>query len=415
VLSVSSNKIVGLHRYYPASDKMPFISKDWRSPGEEWVRYEGGWEKRKTVISVPGSDTETENRLSPSLDLAEPDVLISSAIPKKIFKRQSSKFSSCGNCSGSGSDQDKCNFVLMDEIADDAKENIEDNSVMEQDFKVCEDKCEDNFSKSANSQNQESSTNIVAGCRPKIKTKPIIIPQSICCKTNEGDEVGDIKPLKTRYSFSNAKIQTDRLSSTLPRNRSGAISNESKHNEVIPTVDDFSDMDVFNEIDDEYEKINNPLSYHLKQHFRMRQRKRSQRSISVNETTNHLRQSDNEKAQSNEKIECDNNYDVRRTTKDNNVPISNDGCRRDSLNHCQRSSTSPTSNIWLRLIEDEENIGNLNSEFVFCSRRYNFPSQQTNLEYSTEPSLSSSFNTPKPHHTSNIQTRTLQKSFCVVK
>ena len=42
---------------------MPFISKDWRSPGEEWVRYEGGWEKRKTVISVPGSDTETENRV----------------------------------------------------------------------------------------------------------------------------------------------------------------------------------------------------------------------------------------------------------------------------------------------------------------------------------------------------------------
>lgn len=28
---------------------MPFISKDWRSPGEEWVRYEGGWELKKTV------------------------------------------------------------------------------------------------------------------------------------------------------------------------------------------------------------------------------------------------------------------------------------------------------------------------------------------------------------------------------
>ena len=42
---------------------MPFLSKDWRSPGEEWVRYEGGWEKRKTIISVPGSDNDAENRV----------------------------------------------------------------------------------------------------------------------------------------------------------------------------------------------------------------------------------------------------------------------------------------------------------------------------------------------------------------
>ena len=43
---------------------MPFLSKDWRSPGEEWVRYEGGWERRKTVIAVPGADTETEKGVS---------------------------------------------------------------------------------------------------------------------------------------------------------------------------------------------------------------------------------------------------------------------------------------------------------------------------------------------------------------
>ena len=30
---------------------MPFISKDWRSPGEEWVKYEGGWEK-KSVLTI---------------------------------------------------------------------------------------------------------------------------------------------------------------------------------------------------------------------------------------------------------------------------------------------------------------------------------------------------------------------------
>ena len=44
--------------------KMPFLSKDWRSPGEEWIRYEGGWEKRKTVILVPRSDIDSENKVS---------------------------------------------------------------------------------------------------------------------------------------------------------------------------------------------------------------------------------------------------------------------------------------------------------------------------------------------------------------
>ena len=43
---------------------MPFLSKDWRSPGEEWIRYEGGWEKRKTVILVPRSDIDSENKVS---------------------------------------------------------------------------------------------------------------------------------------------------------------------------------------------------------------------------------------------------------------------------------------------------------------------------------------------------------------
>ena len=28
---------------------MPFLSKDWRSPGEKWVRFQGGWEMKKTV------------------------------------------------------------------------------------------------------------------------------------------------------------------------------------------------------------------------------------------------------------------------------------------------------------------------------------------------------------------------------
>ena len=34
---------------------MPFISKDWRSPGEEWVKYDGGWEK-KSVVTIQAND-----------------------------------------------------------------------------------------------------------------------------------------------------------------------------------------------------------------------------------------------------------------------------------------------------------------------------------------------------------------------
>lgn len=29
--------------------KMPFYSKDWRSPGEEWVKTQEGWEKKKVL------------------------------------------------------------------------------------------------------------------------------------------------------------------------------------------------------------------------------------------------------------------------------------------------------------------------------------------------------------------------------
>ena len=38
---------------------MPFLSKDWRDPGDQWVRYDGGWEKRKT-LSVAAAVTATE-------------------------------------------------------------------------------------------------------------------------------------------------------------------------------------------------------------------------------------------------------------------------------------------------------------------------------------------------------------------
>jgi len=39
---------------------MPFIGQDWRSPGEAWVKYDGGWEK-KSVVTI--QDTVTPQHL----------------------------------------------------------------------------------------------------------------------------------------------------------------------------------------------------------------------------------------------------------------------------------------------------------------------------------------------------------------
>jgi len=39
---------------------MPFISKDWRSPGEEWVKTEEGWEKKK-ILECGRQGTQPEN------------------------------------------------------------------------------------------------------------------------------------------------------------------------------------------------------------------------------------------------------------------------------------------------------------------------------------------------------------------
>ena len=44
-------------------EKMPFISKDWRSPGEEWVKYEGGWEKKSIVTTVDIASTSPKEHL----------------------------------------------------------------------------------------------------------------------------------------------------------------------------------------------------------------------------------------------------------------------------------------------------------------------------------------------------------------
>ena len=58
-------------------------------------------------------------------------------------------------------------------------------------------------------------------------------------------------------------------------------------------------------------------------------------------------------------MECDNSNDVRKQIKDKKVPFNNENRGKEPFVQPQRSSGSPTSNIWLRLIEDEENIGNI--------------------------------------------------------
>lgn len=63
-------RIESAARSIPAvAAEMPFISKDWRSPGEAWVKTEEGWEKlkvlecvkRKRCISECSSSSDTEN------------------------------------------------------------------------------------------------------------------------------------------------------------------------------------------------------------------------------------------------------------------------------------------------------------------------------------------------------------------
>ena len=45
-----------------------------------------------------------------------------------------------------------------------------------------------------------------------------------------------------------------------------------------------SDLEEEDAIDDEFEKMNHPLRYHLKQHFRMRrQQRKNERRLSINE------------------------------------------------------------------------------------------------------------------------------------
>lgn len=42
---------------------MPFISKDWRSPGETWVKTDEGWEKLKVLEKCKAIRYEILNRI----------------------------------------------------------------------------------------------------------------------------------------------------------------------------------------------------------------------------------------------------------------------------------------------------------------------------------------------------------------
>ena len=39
---------------------MPFISQDWRGPGEDWVKSEDGWEIRKVTTLERGQEARRE-------------------------------------------------------------------------------------------------------------------------------------------------------------------------------------------------------------------------------------------------------------------------------------------------------------------------------------------------------------------
>ena len=102
-------------------------------------------------------------------------------------------------------------------------------SDMDQDMKTPDNKLKINDIEK--SKDTDSGPVIVAGCRPKIKTKPIIIPKSQESKNLLIESSDNFTPLKTRYSFSNTSTQPDHLSSTLPRNRPGITGSvESRYN-----------------------------------------------------------------------------------------------------------------------------------------------------------------------------------------
>ena len=165
-------------------------------------------------------------------------------IPKKILRQQSSTFSN----SNSGSlvtdfetenTQGKIDDREMNEISDNRKESqvpyAMDVSTLG-DGGLLGESCENKIS--LNSSNVEDSqktietmkpSTVVAGCRPKVKTKPIIIPKF---NSNYADgHKADITPLRTRYSFSNTTV-ADRLSSTLPR-RAATLSDGTKNQSHI--------------------------------------------------------------------------------------------------------------------------------------------------------------------------------------
>ena len=151
--------------------------------------------------------------------MAELDASGMTVIPQKILRRQHSKTKgshATRNLPGKLSQ----NEIKMDENLDNTKENQTTACDMEV-AAIAEGTEKHNTNKETagaciDTPSQEEPTldsysfKIVAGCRPKIKTKPIVIPLS------DPNSEARMTPLKTRYSFSNS-ITPDRLSTTLPR------------------------------------------------------------------------------------------------------------------------------------------------------------------------------------------------------
>ena len=61
---------------------MPFISKDWRGPGEDWIKSQDGWEIKKFVVNDGGKAQDSRGVVKRRRTKTEGDVV---AVQEKPF------------------------------------------------------------------------------------------------------------------------------------------------------------------------------------------------------------------------------------------------------------------------------------------------------------------------------------------
>lgn len=94
---------------------MPFISKDWRSPGEEWVKTEEGWEKKKILECSNLDQNNFDTRFSDNDDYCE-DRISASWITENCMQQ-------------SGEDSNKENKIAFYKSQRSRNNTISDNTI----------------------------------------------------------------------------------------------------------------------------------------------------------------------------------------------------------------------------------------------------------------------------------------------